>query len=150
MQRNIIKHLLVPVVLLALLAANPVSNSSAQEKRRIAVLDFDYATVTSNVYAYFGSNQDVGKGIADLLVTKLVQSGVYSVIERKQIEKVLAEQNFGKSGRVDEQVLADSDAALLASLQLEDDEHLKRAAALLFGKQRCTGSTFGCTQDDNF
>jgi ATP-dependent DNA helicase RecG len=40
-----------------------------------------------------------------------------------------------KSGRVDEQVLADGDAALLASLQLDDGEHLKRAAALLFGKE---------------
>ena len=40
-----------------------------------------------------------------------------------------------KSGRVDEQVLADSDAALVASLQLEDGEHLKRATALLFGKE---------------
>lgn len=39
-----------------------------------------------------------------------------------------------KSGRVDEQVLADGDAALLASLQLEDGEQLKRATALLFGK----------------
>ena len=40
-----------------------------------------------------------------------------------------------KSGRVDEQVLADGDTTLLASLQLEDGEHLKRAAALLFGKE---------------
>jgi ATP-dependent DNA helicase RecG len=40
-----------------------------------------------------------------------------------------------KSGRVDEQVLADSDTALLASLQLGDGEHLKRAAALLFGRE---------------
>jgi curli biogenesis system outer membrane secretion channel CsgG len=106
MKRNIIKHLFVPAFLLALLAVNPLTDSAAQEKRRIAVLDFDYATVTSNVYAYFGSNQDVGKGIADLLVTKLVQSGVYSVIERKQIEKVLAEQNFGASGRVDDATAA--------------------------------------------
>ena len=40
-----------------------------------------------------------------------------------------------KSGRVDELVLADSETALLASLQLEDGEHLKRATALLFGKE---------------
>lgn len=101
MRKTIIARLFTVIALLALLAAHPVKNSSAQEKRRIAVLDFDYATVTSNVYAYFGSNQDVGKGIADLLVTKLVQSGVYTVVERKQIEKIMAEQNFGASGRVD-------------------------------------------------
>lgn len=40
-----------------------------------------------------------------------------------------------KSGRVDEAVLADSDAALLASLQLEEGDLLKRATALLFGAQ---------------
>ena len=40
-----------------------------------------------------------------------------------------------RSGRVDEAVLADGDAALLSSLQLEDGAFLKRATALLFGKQ---------------
>lgn len=40
-----------------------------------------------------------------------------------------------RSGRVDEAVLADGDAALLASLQLEDGAFLKRATSLLFGKQ---------------
>ena len=43
--------------------------------------------------------------------------------------------NAAKSGRVDEEVLADSDAALLASLQLEEGVYLKRATALLFGTQ---------------
>jgi len=40
-----------------------------------------------------------------------------------------------RSGRVDTAVLGDGDAALLSSLQLEEGEYLKRAAALLFGKQ---------------
>jgi curli biogenesis system outer membrane secretion channel CsgG len=64
-------------------------------------MNFDYATVTSTVAAIFGSNTDVGKGVADLLVDQLVQSGKYSVIERKAIDKVLAEQNFSNSDRAD-------------------------------------------------
>ncbi len=41
-----------------------------------------------------------------------------------------------RSGRVDEAVLADDDTALLASLQLlDEDQHLQRATALLFGRQ---------------
>ena len=64
-------------------------------------MNFDYATVQSGVAALFGSNQDVGKGIADLLVDKLVQDGTYSVIERKQLDKILAEQNFSNSDRAD-------------------------------------------------
>lgn len=73
----------------------------AQTKRTVAVIDFDYATVQSGIAAMFGSNQDVGKGIADLIVEKLVKSGAYRVIERKAIQKILAEQNFSNSDRVD-------------------------------------------------
>ncbi|MDQ6701199.1 MAG: curli production assembly protein CsgG [Acidobacteriota bacterium] len=70
-------------------------------KKRIAVMDFDYATVQSDVSAIFGTRQDVGKGIADLLVDKLVTDGQYSLIERKAIDKIMAEQNFSNSDRVD-------------------------------------------------
>src|SRR3954451_26313 len=74
---------------------------SAQAKQRVAVLNFDYATVQSGVAAIFGSNQDIGKGIADLLVDKLVADGTYSVIERKALDKIIAEQNFSNSDRAD-------------------------------------------------
>ena len=77
-----------------------VATAQAQ-KKRVAVMNFDYATVQSGVQALFGSNQDIGKGIADLLVDKLVQDGVYSVIERKELDKILAEQNFSNSDRAD-------------------------------------------------
>ncbi|HYX54114.1 MAG TPA: CsgG/HfaB family protein [Candidatus Limnocylindrales bacterium] len=71
----------------------------AQKKKRVAVLDFDYGTVTSYVAEIYGTNQDVGKGISDLLVQKLVQDGKYSIIERKALDKILAEQNFNNSER---------------------------------------------------
>src|ERR1035437_4084201 len=78
-----------------------VSTAAAQGKKRIAVMDFDYATVQSSVSAVFGTKVDVGKGITDLVVTNLVKSGVYSVIERKALDKILAEQNFSNSDRAD-------------------------------------------------
>jgi curli biogenesis system outer membrane secretion channel CsgG len=71
------------------------------QKKRVAVMNFDYAAVSTSVAQIFGSNQDVGKGIADLLVDKLVDDGVYSVIERKQLDKIIAEQNFSNSDRAD-------------------------------------------------
>ncbi len=74
---------------------------AATGKKRVAVMNFDYAAVTTNVTQLFGTNQDVGKGIADLLVDKLVADGVYSVIERKQLDKIIAEQNFSNSDRAD-------------------------------------------------
>ena len=64
-------------------------------------MDFDYGTVRTSVAALFGSDQDVGKGITDLIVDKLVNDGVYSVIERKQLDKIIKEQNFSNSDRAD-------------------------------------------------
>ena len=75
--------------------------SCAAQKKRVAVFDFDYGTVHANVAAIFGTDQDVGKGISDMLVQRLVQSGKYSVIERKALDKILAEQNFSNSERAD-------------------------------------------------
>jgi len=82
----------------ALLLAVPLS---AQKKKRVAVMNFEYGTVSTGVAAVFGTNIDIGKGIADMLVEKLVQGGQYSVIERKALDKVLTEQNFSNSDRAD-------------------------------------------------
>lgn len=77
----------------------PAQSTTTTRKKRIAVFDFDYATVHAGVTALFGSNVDVGKGIADLLVKHLVKDGTYSLIERKALDKILAEQNFSNSDR---------------------------------------------------
>lgn len=68
-------------------------------KKRVAIFDFDYATVQTASAAAFGTNIDVGKGITDLLVKYLVQDGTYSVIERQVLDKIIAEQNFSNSDR---------------------------------------------------
>jgi curli biogenesis system outer membrane secretion channel CsgG len=82
-----------------MLAALP--GAAQQKKKRIAILNFEYGTVSSSVASIWGTNVDVGKGIADLLVEKLVNGGKYSIIERKVLDKVLAEQNFNNSDRAD-------------------------------------------------
>lgn len=71
----------------------------APRRKRVAVMDFDYATVHAGVAQIFGQDVDVGKGITDLLVKYLVKDGSYSVIERKAMDKILAEQNFSNSDR---------------------------------------------------
>lgn len=80
--------------LAALFAAAP----SAQSKRPlVAVLDFDYGTVEK----WWEGNQDIGAGIADMIVDELVNDGTYRVIERKRLDAVLAEQDFSNSERAD-------------------------------------------------
>jgi curli biogenesis system outer membrane secretion channel CsgG len=74
---------------------------AAKRRPRIAIMDFDYATVQTASSAMFGTNVDVGKGIADLLVTDLVKDGTFSIIERKALDKIMGEQNFSNSDRAD-------------------------------------------------
>ncbi|MGA2328682.1 MAG: CsgG/HfaB family protein [Bryobacteraceae bacterium] len=88
------------------LAAALTTSAAAQQKKRVAVINFDYATVRSSVAAIWGTDQDIGKGIADLIVEKLVASGKYSVIERKALDKILSEQNFSNSDRADSNTAA--------------------------------------------
>jgi len=89
----------VPACVILLIFSFAVNASAADRKKRVAVLDFDYATVHRDVAALFGSDVDVGKGITDLLVRNLVTDGTYSVIERRALDKILAEQNFSTSDR---------------------------------------------------
>lgn len=101
METNMARRLLPAYLMVLALAAGALAQQPQQPKRRVAVMNFDYATVTTYVQQIFGSNQDIGKGIADMLVDKLVNDGQYSVIERKELDKILAEQNFSNSDRAD-------------------------------------------------
>jgi curli biogenesis system outer membrane secretion channel CsgG len=74
-------------------------SATPARKKRVAIMDFDYATVHGGVSSIFGQDVDIGKGISDLMVTNLVKDGSYSVIERKALDKIMAEQNFSNSDR---------------------------------------------------
>src|ERR1700732_1862840 len=88
-----------PVAAPAPAVAPAAAPAAAPRKKRVAVIDFDYATVHSGIAALFGQDVDVGKGITDLMVTNLVKDGTYSVIERKALDKLMQEQNFSNSDR---------------------------------------------------
>lgn len=81
-------------------AAQEQPKAPAQpRKKRVAIIDFEYGTVRSASAAVFGTDVDVGKGICDLLVKYLVKDGSYTVVERRALDKLLAEQNFSTSDR---------------------------------------------------
>ncbi len=114
-------------------AAAQEAAATAAPKHRVAVMNFDYGTVRTTVAQIFGSDQDVGKGISDLLVQKLVQDGKYSVIERNALDKILSEQNFSNSDRADSTTAAKIgkilgvDAIIIGSITQfgRDDQHTK-------------------------
>ena len=66
------------------------------EKKRVALFDFEFGAV----HRWWSWDWDIGKGIADMVVTNLVRDGTYSVVERKQLDRILSEQNFQVSDRV--------------------------------------------------
>jgi curli biogenesis system outer membrane secretion channel CsgG len=53
------------------------------------------------VQRWWDANWDVGKGISDLLVERLVSDGTLTVVERRRLESVRAEQNFSNDEYAD-------------------------------------------------
>jgi curli biogenesis system outer membrane secretion channel CsgG len=78
---------------LALALATPAAH--AQSKPRIAVFGFENNT-TSRIWG-----DRLGEAAADELITQLVKTGEFTVLERAQIEKILAEAHAGQSGAID-------------------------------------------------
>ncbi len=79
-----------------LIAAVLLSSASLfAQKKRVAVMDFEFGSVQR----WWSGNWDIGRGIADMIVDELVNDGTYAVIERKQLQTILAEQNFSNSDR---------------------------------------------------
>ena len=66
-------------------------------KKRIAVVDFEDRS---------GWGHNIGTGLADMLVTELVKSGDFMVVERQELSKILEEQGLGMSGVVTPQSAA--------------------------------------------
>ena len=82
-------------VFIILCALSQTALGADPPKKRVALFDFEFGTV----HRWWSGDWDIGKGIADMVVTNLVRDGTYSVIERKQLEKILQEQNFSNSDR---------------------------------------------------
>lgn len=105
----------------------PANQAGALAKRRVAVFDFDNAAHPSSPYPFMqGTGPDIGKAAADLLITRLVQDGSVTVVERNALDKLLSEQNLSNSDRTDPKTAAKLghilgvDAILLGSVTKYD------------------------------
>ena len=89
------KYLIVFV--LAFLGLFVVNEAQCEFQRtKIAVVDFQ-------IQGKGFETEDMGKIVAEWLITAFVKEGRFDVIERRLIEKVLKEQSFSVSGVVDSQ-----------------------------------------------
>jgi curli biogenesis system outer membrane secretion channel CsgG len=66
-------------------------------KKRIAVINFEDRS---------GYGHNIGQGVADMLVTSLVESNKFIVIERAELDEILKEQGLGQTGLVTPQSAA--------------------------------------------
>ena len=71
-----------------------VATAQSTDKVRIAVMNFE----NNSTWSYWGDN--LGRAAADELVTQLFRIGSFSIIERAQLDALLAEQDLGASGAV--------------------------------------------------
>jgi len=72
----------------------------SQEKPSIGVLRF-----TNDVAGMHWWNSTVASELQDMLASELVSTGAFQVLERKEIDAVLGEQDLSASGRVDKNTL---------------------------------------------
>ena len=76
------------------------STAFGQSKLRVAVVAFE----NNSTWSYWGDN--LGNAAADVFVTALMETGKFSMIERNKVDIVLAEQDFGETGRITPQTAA--------------------------------------------
>ena len=93
------------LILILLFAIQSVVSAQdlARLKKRVAVFEFEDKT---DHRVRWWSGQSVGRGMSDMLVTDLVKTGNYRVIERDAIEKIMQEQKLGMTGMVTPQSAA--------------------------------------------
>ena len=77
--------------------------TAAELKKRVAVFDFEDKT---DHHIRWWTGQPVGEGMADMLVTALVKTDRYQVLERADIEQIIEEQKLGQSGLVTQESAA--------------------------------------------
>lgn len=78
----------------------------AQRQRRVAVLNFDVSNDARLQAQRNNIHSDLGRIMADLMISQLVNGGRVTVIERDKLDQIIKEQNLENSDRNDPQSAA--------------------------------------------
>lgn len=94
--------LIIVIFLSFIMGAIALPVKAAVNLHLIAVLPFDDGSIKRT----WGEKLSLGKGVADELVTALMATNRFRLIERAEIDNVLEEQNLGKDGGIDQETAA--------------------------------------------
>ncbi len=83
--------------LLVVFCFQAMSQDLSALKKRIAIINFEDRS---------GYGHNIGRGVSDMLVTSLVESDKFIVIERAELDEILKEQGLGQTGLVTPQSAA--------------------------------------------
>jgi curli biogenesis system outer membrane secretion channel CsgG len=89
------KKVLLFTLVLMLLTAAGVTGAYAEDKPRLGVLRF-----TNDTHASWWTS-GAGRDLQDMLASELVSTKSFQVLERKELDAVIGEQDLGASGRID-------------------------------------------------
>ena len=70
------------------------------KKKKVVIVDFDFASTGDSSYWYSYRGGGAARGISELLINKLVNDGTYSVVSRSAVENYLRDNKI--SGPIDE------------------------------------------------
>ena len=113
----------------------------------IAVFPFEDSNVKTE-------SVKLGESIAEMMITALIRTDSYKVIERTQLDKILEEQALGQTGAIDEETAVDVgkllgvDAVVIGSVSyfknnIEIDSRIINAS-----NGEAVGATSGSTNDE--
>ncbi len=140
---GIMKKITMIFVLVVLITG--LSSLYAQEKPRLGVLRF-----TNQVAGLYWWHSSVASELQDMLASELVSTRAFQVLERKEIDAVMGEQDLSASGRVDK-------STLVKMKKIKGAKYLVAATVAAFeqseakgGKVRFKGLSLGGSKDKTY
>ena len=144
-KHTIILGMILPFVLLLFLGGFVTSMAAEKEegygglKQRIAVAGFE-----NKVHPWWGWSWEIGDGMADMLVTALLGTDRFTVLERQALQDILEEQRLAERGKVSAQTAAQAGKLLGAQILIRgaitEFSHKKSGKA---GKIKIKGFSLG-------
>lgn len=85
------------LLMIAIMFGAVIGTPDCFARKSVAIMDFDFAAIQK----WWEGDWNIGKGIPDILMSKMFESGNFDLVDRKQLETVMAEQDRSNTDRFD-------------------------------------------------